>query len=256
MAKRPLVVGNWKLYLEKPEEAARLLSSLKRRWEAFSGVDVVVAPPFPLLPAAARALKGTSIRLGAQAVSSHEGGAHTGEVSALLLGAVGCSLVIVGHSERRAAGETDDSVRDQLHQVLAAKLQPVLCVGERERDAVDGSHFAYIEAQLTSALAGVPASAASSLIVAYEPVWAIGKSAIEAANPALVQEMAIFIRRLLSERFGRTAAARVPVLYGGSVEADNARALLVEGGVAGFLVGRASTQAATLIELLAVCKNR
>lgn len=250
--KKRLVVANWKGYLERPEEATTLLSALRRRVRVFSGVEVSIAAPYPLIPAVAHALKNSKIRVGAQALSAQEAGAHTGEVSGAMLKALGVSLVIVGHSERRALGENDASVHAQMTHAGKVGLTAVLCVGERERDS-SGAQFEFVQEQLATALAGGPVST-TKLIIAYEPVWAIGKPSNEAATPALVQEMSIFIRKVLTERFGREGATRVPILYGGSVDASNARALLTEGAVAGFLVGRASTQLESFMELLKLCK--
>jgi triosephosphate isomerase len=252
--KKPFVVGNWKLYIDTPKRAAELCLSLRRRARSFSGVEVAVAAPYALIPAVVAALKGATIKVAAQSVSRDAEGPHTGEVSAAILAAVGTSMVIVGHSERRALGENNEAVHAQVVHTRAAGLGVVLCVGELNRDPADGAHFQFVGAQLTSALEGTAPSLAGSLAVAYEPVWAIGKSAAEAARPGDVHEMVIFIRKLLTERFGRQAASRVPILYGGSVEGDNAAALLAEGGINGFLVGRASADAESFITILKLCK--
>ncbi len=258
MSKRPLVVGNWKMYVEMPQEAKKLASALRRKARTFSGVEVVLAPAFPLVPIVAAALKGSSIKIGAQTLSAYADGQHTGEISAAMLKAVGASFVIVGHSERRSSpahlGESDASVRAQLVNAHAAGLTAVLCVGEQERDSANGTHFTLVAAQLTSALQTVAPKAAAKLVVAYEPVWAIGKSANEAMRPADLREMVIFIRKTLADILGRTAGVRVPILYGGSVEGENASQLLHEGGVSGFLVGRASANADSFLEILKVLR--
>ena len=252
--KKPLVVGNWKMYLESPEAATALCSALRRRAASFSGVALALAAPSPLLPATVTALKGSMIRAAAQGLSLYEAGAHTGEVSAAMLKNVGASLVLIGHSERRAGGEIDEAVREQVTRARAAGLDIVLCVGEGQRDP-NGEHFQFVAAQLASALDGLDASGAGALAIAYEPVWAIGKSAEEAARPADIEGMIILIRKILTERFGRPKAARIPILYGGSVDGSNAQALLAESGVSGFLVGRASTNLESLMEILKLCKK-
>ena len=215
------------------------------------GTEAWFAPAFPLIAPAAAALKGSSVKVGAQTISIHQEGAHTGEVSAKILKASGVSFALVGHSERRAQGETDEDVREQLQVTLGAGLTAILCVGETEREP-DGSHFVQIANQLHRALArlGDAKLPAGKLVVAYEPVWAIGKTAAEAMKGSDVEETAIFIRKILSEALGRDAVSRVPILYGGSVEPQNAGALMKEGGINGFLVGHASADIDSFIEIL------
>jgi triosephosphate isomerase len=165
----------------------------------------------------------------------------------------GAAFVIVGHSERRAAGENDEIIKKQLNEVGEAKLRAVLCVGERVREE-SGEHFSVIKEQLRSALEGSSKKVFSKLVVAYEPVWAIGKQAADAMKPQEVQESTIFIKKSLTELLGREVAAKIPVLYGGSVEESNAAALLKEGGVNGFLVGHASASLETFLPILKACK--
>ncbi len=248
MAKKRLVIGNWKMYVTSPDAAKKFAGALRKRSRAWQGVDAWLAPAFPLVPSLAAALKGSAIKTGAQTVSAHAGGAHTGEVPAAMLKALGASFAIVGHSERRALGETDEQVRAQVHAALSAGLTAVLCVGETEREP-DGSHWAQVVNQLHRGLHGLT-PAAGKLIVAYEPVWAIGKSAQEAMRGEELEETAIFIRKILSEALGREAMAKVPILYGGSVEPENAGALIREGGVNGFLVGHASADVDSFIGIL------
>lgn len=244
--KKRLVIANWKMYIESPEEARSFVSSLKRKAASFAGVDTWIAPPFTLLPV----LKG--IKLGGQALSSNSG-AHTGEVSAAMLKEAGASFVLVGHSERRASGDTDASVHAQLAAAAGAGLAPVLCVGERERTP-EGNHFTKIAEQLSSALQGAQ-SLTAKLVVAYEPVWAIGKTAEDAMQPGEVEETVIFIRKTLADLLGRKDALKVPILYGGSVEPDNAARLIGEGGINGFLVGHASADIGSFLEILKSCKK-
>ncbi len=254
--KKPLVIANWKMYIESPEEAKAFVSGLKRltrrpttegKLSKTTGVEVWVAPPDPFIPELVKATKGTKIKIGAQTASPYEGG-HTGEVSAAMLKSVGAQFCIVGHSERRAMGESNSMVHDALVHAGQAALAPVLCVGELERKE-DGSHFAFIEEQLRSALKGAQ-SMANKLVVAYEPVWAIGKTAAQAMPAQELEETAIFIRKTLAEILGRSAALRVAILYGGSVEGENAARLLHEGGVNGFLVGHASAKLKSFNEIL------
>ena len=254
MAKKSLVVGNWKMYIGKLDDAKALALLLRRKLRGVAGFEVYVAPPLTMLPKISELLESSPIYVGAQAVSAHTTGAHTGEVSALMLKAAGASFVIIGHSERRAAGDTSEAVHAQLVQAVEAGLTPLLCIGEESRGQ-DGEYFSYIEAQLQNALKSVPKNILKKLVVAYEPVWAIGKSAEEAMKPADLREMAIFIRKVLAGLVGREAALKVSILYGGSVEAENAAALMQEGGVNGFLVGRASTHADSFLAIIEACKK-
>ncbi|MCX6819979.1 MAG: triose-phosphate isomerase [Candidatus Adlerbacteria bacterium] len=255
--KKYIVAGNWKLYIERAEEAKKIAAVLKRKVKLFPGVDMVLFPPAPLLPAVAQVLGKTSVALGAQTISVFSGGAHTGDVSGAVVKDLGASWVLVGHSERRAAGETNDMVCAQVRAAKNAGLHVMLCVGEKEKDH-GGAHFSDIALQLSSALNGFsnpPAGGRTRIAIAYEPVWAIGKTAAEAMQPGELEEMVIFIRKTLTDILDRTAALRVPILYGGSVDGSNARQLLREGGVSGFLVGRASTDIDAFTEILNVCKK-
>lgn len=248
MSKKRLVVGNWKMFVESPEAAKKFAATLRKKARGFAGTEAWLAPTFPLIAPVAAALKGSVIKVGAQTISIYAEGAHTGEVSVKILKASGASFAIIGHSERRVQGETDEIVREQVVAALGAGLVAILCVGEPEREP-DGSHWAQVANQIHRALSGVT-PVAGRLIVAYEPVWAIGKSAADAMRGEDVEETAIFIRKIISEELGRDAVAKVPILYGGSVEPANAQALIKEGGINGFLVGHASADIDSFIEIL------
>jgi len=250
--KKKLLVGNWKMYIEKPEEAKRFIAACKRKAQNISGVDVVLAPSFTLLPTLAAAA-GSRIKIAGQTVSPFDDAQHTGEVSAVMLKAAGAAWVIVGHSERRA---TEGAlVPAQVAAAHNAGLMVVLCVGETERDP-SGAHFSVVAGQLAQALMGANGKpAAAKVVVAYEPVWAIGKDASEALPPAELREMVIFIRKNLVDILGRAVGLKIPILYGGSVDARNAPGLLAEGDISGFLVGRASTDVTSFIELMRICKK-
>jgi triosephosphate isomerase len=248
--KKPILIANWKMYVQKPEEAKRYAHALKRRAQLLSKAEVTLAPAFTLLPTLALALgKSKTIRLGAQTLSAYTEAPHTGDISAAMLKAVGATSVIIGHSERRHAGESDEQIRQELRAAHSANLAAVLCIGEEERDP-SGSHFTVIEKQLAAALKD---KTSGKLLIAYEPVWAIGKSASDAMRPNELEEMAIFIRKTLADVLGRQSVPKVPILYGGSVEPENAGALMKEGNVSGFLIGHASADTGSLLQILEAC---
>ena len=245
MKKPPIIIANWKGYIETSDDAKKFAVALKRRPKLFSFAEVMIAPSYTLVPALVPLFIKSKVKVGAQTVSASAGGAHTGDVTALMLKSVGASFVIVGHSERRfgAPRESEDMVHEQLLRASDSGLGVVLCVGEQERDP-GGAHFAAIAQEITSALAGLSQKALAKLIIAYEPVWAIGKTAADAMRPGDAEEMVIFIRKTLASvpGLGREGALKVPILYGGSVEEENVAQLYKESGVAGFLVGHASAQ--------------
>jgi len=239
--RRSLIAGNWKMHGTRVE-AARLLSELKTHLGRPSDREVVVAPPFGALETASRLLAGTSIRLGAQNMHWEPQGAFTGEVSGPMLKELGCSHVIVGHSERRQYfGETDEIIAKKVQAARRDALIPIVCVGETLEERERGETLAVIARQVRSALLGLDAKAISSLIVAYEPVWAIGTG--QTATPAQAQEVHAFIRSTLVELADHSAAELVRILYGGSVKADNIDTLMAESDIDGALVGGASLQA-------------
>jgi triosephosphate isomerase len=247
--KKRLIIGNWKMYVEAQEEAVEFARALRAKMRGLPNVEVGLAPSFVLIPAVAEALKRSAVLVGAQGVSRYHADAHTGEVSGAMLKDAGAAFVLIGHSERRALGETDDIVRKQMLEVAGLGLQIILCVGEREQDA-SGDHYAFIKQQITSALAGHNKKTFSKLAIAYEPVWAIGKQAIDAMKPNEVHETVIFIRKVLTELMEKPLALKIPILYGGSVEAENAAAFIKEGSVNGLLVGHASANIETFLPIL------
>ena len=232
----PLVAGNWKMNTTVPEgiELARAISATPRP----SGVEVAVLPPFVHLWPLRTVLDGTGILLGAQDVFWESAGAYTGEVSPAALSGI-CDLVLVGHSERRHLfGETDEQVARKLGAALAQGLQVIVAVGETLDQREAGAAGAVVDAQVDAALAGLDDGAMARVVVAYEPVWAIGTG--RTAQPADAQEMCAAIRARAGERVSASTAARLRVLYGGSVTADNAGALFAEPDIDGGLIGGAS----------------
>ena len=238
------VVGNWKMNGGLAANAA-LLSELAAGWKAEPGRQIAVCVPYPYLAQVGAALRATAIAWGAQDVSEHESGAFTGEVSAGMLVEFGCRYAIVGHSERRQFFcDTDAVVAAKTVAALTGGLTPIVCVGETlaERDA--GATMAVVSRQLDAVLAAVGAKAAK-ITVAYEPVWAIGTG--RTASP----EEAQAVHAMLRERLARSAAAEVSLLYGGSVKADNAKALFAMADIDGGLIGGASLRSA---EFLAIAR--
>ena len=231
-----LMVGNWKMH-KTAAEAAALVEGLKPFVAGGRDLEVVVCPPFTGLAAAARALAGSAIGLGAQNLHWEKEGAFTGEVSAPMLVEMGCGYVIVGHSERRQHfGETDEIVQRKARAAVAAGLRPIVCVGESLREREAGTTFDVLDAQVKGGLRGL--SGDSGIVVAYEPVWAIGTG--RTATPAQAQEAHAFLRKLVEGIWSPAAAAATRVLYGGSVKPDNVRDLMIQPDVDGALVGGAS----------------
>lgn len=231
-----ILVANWKNHPASQEEALTLIKELNRKKELYKKVNLFIAPPDPYLDFVAS--KVPYAKLSTQDFS-HAKGTNTGEVSAEIYKSLGARLSIIGHSERRALGETDEIVSEKVRAAIKSGLIALLCVGEAERDA-EGEHFEFLRRQIKASLSGLSAKAATSVILAYEPVWAIGKSAKDAINPRDLHESIIFIRKVLTEIFGRSVAEKIFVLYGGSVEPTNAGVLAKESSVDGFLVGHAS----------------
>ncbi|HXK39437.1 MAG TPA: triose-phosphate isomerase family protein [Candidatus Paceibacterota bacterium] len=244
-----LVVGNWKMYIETLSEAKSLAGSVARTASRLRHTEAVICPPHPFVGALSASIRRGRVRLGAQDVSAEREAKRTGETSVSMLKDLGVAYVIVGHSERRALGETDTDVAAKAAQVLKAGLVPIICIGERERD-IRGEYLASLQSQLRASLSGVPKAKATRLVIAYEPLWAIGKSSSDALPPRLLHEMALFIKKTLVSLYGRSAGTSVRIIYGGSVEAPNAGALAREGAVDGFLVGHASADAGEFAEIL------
>jgi len=249
----PLVVGNWKMNPDTVGKAKKLFLELRKHVNRkMLKTFVAVAPPAPYLSELERLSPSQRIKLVAQDIFYEKEGAFTGEVSASMLRSVGVEAVIVGHSERRALGDTLEAVHKDLLSALASKLTVILCVGETNRDS-QGNYFIAIEEQLRTALKDVPKSQLPRLVIAYEPVWAIGTG--KTATPEDVQEMRLFITKVLADRFGRPSLNVIRIIYGGSVNAKNAEGLMAVGQVDGFLVGGASLNADEFISIIKTAEN-
>ena len=238
--RKPIIAGNWKMY-KTVDEATAMLNELCRL-PLPETVEVVICPVFTALHSAQAVLAGSKIKLGAQNVYWEEKGAFTGEVSAVMLRDVGCTYVIVGHSERRQYfAETDDSVNKKTKAVLAAGLTPIVCVGETLAEREAGDTQTVIIRQVKGGLTGITAQQAASLVIAYEPVWAIGTG--KTASAADAGQGCSLIRQTAAELFGDEAANQLRIQYGGSVKPDNVAELMAEADIDGALVGGASLEA-------------
>jgi triosephosphate isomerase len=241
----PLIAGNWKMH-KTLAEARDLAREIVRGVGPKTRAEVVLAPPYTALAAVAAELAGSKVKLSAQDTFWEEKGAFTGAIAPGMLADVGCSYVIVGHSERRQLfGETDENVNRKVKAVLAAGLMPIMCVGETLAEREAGRTFQVVETQVLNGLEGFPVEARERLVIAYEPVWAIGTG--KTATPEQAQEVHHLLRGLLSEVLGTTA---IRILYGGSVTPDNAATLLAQPDLDGALVGGASLKAASFLGII------
>lgn len=247
---KKLIVANWKMNPPTLKEAERLFFATTNAIGASKNAEVVICPPFVYMTR--HAVQGTRYKLGAQDVFWEDNGAFTGEVSPRMVKSAGASYVILGHSERRAFGETDEVINKKVNAALTAGLHIILCVGERER--VGNLHYAlFIKGEVKKGLGGVPRQFLKRVTVAYEPLWAISPGTPD--TPESMLEMAIYIRRVLFDTFGKRASSDVRMLYGGSVAPENAHAFLENGGVDGLLVGRASLDAKAFGEIVKIASR-
>jgi triosephosphate isomerase (TIM) len=241
MSRRPLLAGNWKMYLTSGE-AVRLAQAVAAISQECADRDVMVAPSFTSLAAVAAELKDSDVQVGAQNVAWEQEGAYTGEISPRMLTDLGVQMVIVGHSERRHIfGEDNAMVNQRLLAALDAGLVPVLCIGETVDERESGATLQILEAQLCEGLENVSPVQAEQVVLAYEPVWAIGTG--KTATPQQAQEIHHFLRQLLAGLYDKKIAEAVRVLYGGSVKPDNIDELMAQPDIDGALVGGAALNA-------------
>ncbi len=244
----PVIAGNWKMH-KTMEEARALARAVKNGAEAATHCTVVLAPPFTSLAAVCGEIKGSSVQLGAQNVHWEPKGAFTGEISIPMLEDAGCSMVIIGHSERRQYfGETDETVNRRVKAVLNSSLKSIVCIGETLAEREAGRVHDVITQQLAGGLAGLTRQSLSHIILAYEPVWAIGTG--RTASPEIAQEVHKAIRDWLSRQFGTEAAQEVRILYGGSVKPDNVSVLMRQPDIDGALVGGACLEAESFLRII------
>jgi triosephosphate isomerase (TIM) len=254
-ARKPLIAGNWKMH-NNHLEAIALTQKLGFALvdKDFTAADIAVLPPFTALRSVQTLIDGDRLQLqyGAQDVSPHPDGAYTGDVSARMLAKLGCQFVLAGHSERRQYhGEDDALVNAKVLAILQADMTPLLCVGEPLEVRRDGGHVDYTVAQVDGGLAGLSAAQARELVIAYEPIWAIGTG--EVATPGDAEEMCAAVRARISAVHGDAVAGSMRILYGGSVKADSMPAIMAEPDVDGALVGGASLDAS---EFVRICRYR
>jgi triosephosphate isomerase len=246
--RRPLIAGNWKMF-KTPGEAAETAKQLVRHAGAVTDIDMMIAPTFIALAAVFAAIKNSPVALGAQNLYWENEGAYTGEISAPMLKSAGCQYCIIGHSERRQYfGETDETVNKKIKAAIKAGLQPVFCVGETEKEREAGQTLSILDKQIKKGLEGLVSAQLDSLIIAYEPIWAIGTG--KTATDDQAQEVHRFIRSLVKDNFGRALSDSIRILYGGSVKPDNIASLMAMSDIDGALVGGASLSAESFSQII------
>ncbi|MFY9610286.1 MAG: triose-phosphate isomerase [Blastocatellia bacterium] len=253
--RRPIIAGNWKMY-KTIGEALDFVQLLKPLVVASTHCEIVIAPTFTALKLVAARVEGSNIQVAGQNVAAEEGpGAFTGEISAAMLKDGGASWVIVGHSERRQLfGETDESVNKKIRVAIGAGLTPIMCVGERLEERDSGHAETVVGGQLTSGMRNLTLPEAARIILAYEPVWAIGTG--RTATPEIAEQMHIFIRSKVHEIFGDSVAEEMRILYGGSVKPDNIKALMDQPDIDGALVGGASLEPGSFAKIVNFKEDR
>ena len=252
--RKTIIAGNWKMYKDQ-EETTQLITALKVKVASMKpNVTAVVCPPFTSLALAGSLLKGSPIKLGAQNMSEHDEGAYTGEVSWKMLKGAGCEHVILGHSERRQYfKETNELINTKAKKALATGLLPIICVGETLSERESGITEQVISTQVKGVLAGISAAEMGRVIIAYEPVWAIGTG--KTATPAQAQEVHMHIRKLVSQLYSWPVAEALVIQYGGSVKPDNAAELLAQNDIDGALVGGACLKADSFLAIIESAKG-
>jgi len=250
-----LIIANWKMNPESIAVAKKLFTEVKKTAGKLSNVKTVIAPPFLYIYELSKLYTGNKIEFASQDVFWEKKGSFTGEIGVSMLKNSGVKYVIVGHSERRALGDNDENINKKILASIQSGLAVILCVGEKNRDNKDGVHLSFLAKQLEGALKDVPQNKISKIIIAYEPIWAIGKNEKDAMKSYELHEMVIFIRKTMVNIFGKNSALKIPILYGGSVEIENTETLLTEGMADGLLVGHASLSAREFSDMLKIVQN-
>jgi triosephosphate isomerase len=248
MGRLPFMAGNWKMN-KTTGEAIDLVRELKATISGVKGVEVAVAPPFTALYAVCKELEGSSIRLAAQNLYWEEKGAFTGEVSPLMLKEVGCHYVIIGHSERRQFfGETDETANRRIKAALAQGLKVIFCIGETLREREEGKTFSVIERQVEDGLKNLSDKEMENIVIAYEPIWAIGTG--KTATPGQAEEVHRFIRGKIEKLYSQEVSEEIRIQYGGSVTPENIKGLMEQANIDGALVGGASLKAESFSKIV------
>ena len=236
--RRLLIVGNWKMNLNR-KDASKLASAISEQTAQYPEVDLAVCPPFVYIDSVAQAIGEATLGLGSQNVYHEANGAFTGEISVSMLQDFGCQYVILGHSERRhILGETDDDINKKVQAVLKAGLTPIVCVGELLEQREAGKTSQIIREQFDGSLAGLSDEDIAKVVIAYEPVWAIGTGKV--ATPEQAEDVHLDLRKMLANRYNGELSENIRILYGGSVKASNSKELLAQPNIDGALVGGAS----------------
>ena len=246
--KKIFIIGNWKCNPTSLSEAKNLFLSINKKIKKKRKIETVICPPFVYLYPLAQLNRGHKIVLGAQDTFFEEKGAFTGQVSAVMLKDLGCKYVIVGHSEKRAHGDNDEIINKKIHILLKENLTPILCIGETKEEREKKQTFEKIKYQIQEGLRKVAKKYLHKVIIAYEPIWAIGTN--RPCPPESVLTMSIFIRKTFSTLFGLKKTDKIAILYGGSVNADNAKRYVEEARVNGLLIGSSSLKAEEFLKII------
>lgn len=246
--RKPFIAGNWKMF-KTPSEAVNLVQTIKAGVGHSQDAQVVLCPPFTALSTVSQLISDSPIELGAQNMYPQPEGAFTGEISPLMLKDLKCRYVILGHSERRQYfKETDAMINEKVATAIKYSLIPILCIGETLQERESRQYFEVVKRQFDEGLKGLTGEDVAKLVIAYEPVWAIGTG--QTATPEQAEQMHSYIRRLLNEKVGEEIGAKVPLLYGGSVKPDNINELISKPNVDGALVGGASLKGESFIQII------
>ncbi len=247
--RNPIIGGNWKMNKGTPSEAIEMLKEMIPLVKKISSVDIVIVPPFTALSSTIQTVKNTNIMVGAQNMYYEEKGAFTGEVSPIFLKELGCKYVILGHSERRDIfNESDDLINKKLKKALKSDLNPIVCIGEHLEEREAGRTKNVIENQFNLTFKDLKSEEFGRVIIAYEPIWAIGTG--KTATPEQAEEIHIFIRELIANVYGKNTAETVRIQYGGSIKPINAKEIFDKENIDGGLVGGASLQSKSLYEII------
>jgi len=247
--RKKVIAGNWKMNMDL-HQSQKLVSEIISGLGKDNKTEVIVCPPFTSLGEVSSLLKGTQVKLGAQNMYYEEGGAYTAEISADMLKSVGCEYIILGHSERRVIfSESDELINKKVKTALSKGLKPIFCIGELLEQRESGETIKVISAQIEKGLEGITAEQMKNIIIAYEPVWAIGTG--KTATPEQAQEVHLFIRELTAKKFSSSVAEKIIIQYGGSVKPDNSGELLSQKDIDGALVGGACLKADSFLSIIA-----